>query len=210
MIAQIATVEDRKSQLKNTVDSLVNQVDHVYVWCNYKDLFTYDSPKVIVEGGIDIGDAGKFYFENEGYILTCDDDLIYPADYVSTMTAACEYYGHPVSCHGRTFKQKIIKSYYNDPAYKYRCLDEVREDVAVQFAGTGVLCYHTDDCKISIDHFPYPNMADIFFSRYCAMNGIELKVIKHSAGWIKYQEVSDTIYERFKNADSLQTYYANW
>jgi len=107
--ANIATYPPRFQTLQKVVDSLVDQVDNVRVYCNsVKDLKDvqkhfnrdYNGRVRLIMGwdqDFDLTDNGKFYsldtIKEPEYYLTCDDDIIYPPNYVETIKKAIDYYG---------------------------------------------------------------------------------------------------------------------
>ena len=81
VVIAIATIGNRPRQLELTLDSLCGQCDELMVYNN-------ETRK------IDYTDNGKFYFldlfKEPVYYFSCDDDIIYPPDYVSKTIEAIE------------------------------------------------------------------------------------------------------------------------
>lgn len=213
-IAGIATMPGREKQLLKTVQSLENQVDLMQVYFNY-ELFENDGWYLrdglevfdINKAG-DLGDAGKFFDVPKDCIyFACDDDLIYPPNYCDYMEAKAKQYGCPVSLHGRIIKTPV-NSYYKS-GVKFRCLDKVDSDIQVNVIGSGTLCFDTSKIKISLEDFEYKNMADIWFSVAAKKQGAPLYVVAHEKGFLKYQQVSNTIHEAMKDKDKIQTEIVN-
>lgn len=197
-IASIATKGDRPEQLKNAIKSLEKQVDEIYVYDNtVRD---------------DLTDNGKFYYLNEltepCYYFTCDDDLIYPEDYVQNIVEKIEKYGCIITHHGR----KLLgegRSYYK--GHKgYHCLRTVDCDYEIDVAGTGVTGFRTDyfnpkDCAFS----EYKRMSDIVFSLEASKQGKKIICGWHLDGWIKQQPIGESIFEQSKNNDFIQSKLAD-
>jgi hypothetical protein len=230
--AQLATIPGRVYSMLKTVKSLHGQVHYINVQCNnysehdinvieasIKDWQYYQKYKpdglAFYKADNLHGDAEKFNGVDklEGYIFTCDDDLIYPPDYVETMIKKIEQYGRKavITCHGRTFPDRKITSYYRDKLEGFRCLGDVQKDVQVHSGGTGVMAWHSDLWRPEMSWFMAPNMADVFIGREAKKRGIPIICIEHSEGWIKYieQPEGSTIWEKHINDDSLQTMYWN-
>jgi hypothetical protein len=197
VICGLATIESRKNNLKLTVESLIDQVDKLIIYQNgYFEIPDFlKTPKIEVFSsiitGIDMGDAGKFYKINEYkenyYYLTCDDDIIYPNDYVSNIITNLKKHDNKVivSHHGRIMK-KNAKSYYKDFEIAFRCLDEVNVEMEIDFCGTGVMGLHTSLVKgLTFETFKYPNMADIWVGKFAKENDIPMLILKHNSNWIK-------------------------
>lgn len=202
---QIATLPNRVDLLEKTVESLYNQVDTINIMLNGHEKVPEccKKPKintVILDNST--GDAAKFYgIERlKGLVFTCDDDLIYPKEYINHLENKLkEYkYKHILSCHGRTMNKKPVKSYHRDRKEAFRCLYDVNQDSFVDVAGTGCMAFHTDTVKVRYTDFQHPNMADIWMAKVCYEQQVKQLVIKHKEGWIKYMEPPNTIFdERF-------------
>lgn len=233
VIIGIATMESRRESLRETLDSLEGQYDKVIVYAN-----DYDHPSPArgesvsyCSGMGDIGDIGKFYIElgpffyrpDNYYIFTCDDDLIYPPNYVETMIEAIERHDRKavVSAHGREYYGPVM-SYYRTfglhlqqgRAKNFRCLDAVAgpDDHPVTTVGTGVAAWHSSLFRgnpLTMADFPHRNMADILFSKKCNDLGIPRYVIPHAAGWINHSDKvnvgMDTISAQRRFNDQLET-----
>ena len=211
----LATFPPRFHALLETIESLHDQVDHIHICLNeYKEIpgELQRFPKVnCTIPDIDLSDLGKFLqLPNvKGYFFTCDDDLIYPEDYVSSTITQLRKYGGAVSYLGRVLPSgRKCTSYYRDTAEYYHCLKEVKEDHRVHVVGTGVMCFHTDSIDFRYGDHKESGMADIQFGIYAARNAIQLTALKHPKDWIKHTakiDLSETIYSRNKDNDSLYT-----
>lgn len=208
-IAGIASIQTREESLKETVRSLYNQVDVICIYLNdYKKVPKFlIKEKIKVYRGNDLTDLGKFYglYFHKGYYFSCDDDLIYPPDYVEYMTEKIDQYDCIVSCHGRIFMGKI-GSYYRN-GIKFHCLQEVGKDKLINVGGTGVMGFKTS-IGFDLDQIPkyYPCMADVHIGVW-ANGKIPIRVVAHEKGWLKLTDADmrTAIYERFKNNDQIQT-----
>lgn len=236
IIAQLATIPEREPILKQVIDSLVPQVDKLIVMLNghteIPRIYTDDiidvstilskeylhGPILFIQRYNLLADAEKFYnIENakDSYIFTCDDDLIYPPDYVETMIAKVEQYKRKaiITCHGRTFRPRPIVSYYKAKRESFHCLRTVEKDVKVDSGGTGVMCWHTDTVKVQYDWFKKPNMADIFMSWEMHKRNIPIMCIEHKAGWIQYlepEQYGKTIWDKSHDDDKEHTKIYNY
>jgi hypothetical protein len=154
-------------------------------------------------------DARKFLGQPpRGYVLTCDDDLIYPRDYADYMirmlSGARKAWGPCiVSLMGRVMRGQA-ESYYRDkenaPKFDWRSADGIVRRIDIP--GSGVMIYHTDDIRFSMDDFPHENMA--------ARESVQAwRVPPPRKDWIKYQPVADTIWDLYHKDDELQTRLAN-
>lgn len=207
----IATLPDRYVQLINTVASLYFQADKINIALNnYKEIpkiFLKDKKINAVLSDNSFGDAHKFQFQEKNQLyFTCDDDLIYPPNYVKNMIEWL--YKHDiVTIHGRSFNEFPIKSYYKSASRKYRCLTDENYYGSVQFGGTGVMAFNTNEIQIPMDIFTQPNMADVHLGCWAKLNNIEITHLPHCG--LEYQPVENTIFDNHKNNDSIQTDLVN-
>lgn len=216
----IASIRERTHNLKVAIYSLIDQCDKInvflngykglYSWMNHTKISLFDSRQLG-----DYGDAGKFYDveNNKGYYFSCDDDLIYPEDYVVNTIEGIERHKRKaiVSYHGRTFNDNI-RSYYMDSANVFHCLNKVGNDKPVHFGGTGVMAFHKDTLQIDRNTLPltHKNMADIHIGLFAQKNKIPLRVLAHEKDWIKAQKnIRNTIYSKHRLDDRLQTELVN-
>jgi hypothetical protein len=218
VVAGLATVDYRKNVLKQTVDSIIDQVDKLYVYQNgYKEIMGFlNHPKIQVisslDTGVDMGDAGKFYMLDkigDCYFLTIDDDIIYPKDYTQNIITSLKKYNNNVivSHHGRKLK-KNATSYYNDIEVGFRCLDDVEKEITIDFGGTGVMGLHTNTVKtLNFDYFKYPNMADIWVGKFAKENKIPIIILPHKKNWIRTSlQLNDknTIHKKYQFNHDIQ------
>lgn len=178
VIASIATVPERAAILSSMVKSLEDRAE-VVVYQNEA-------------WGVLPGDYGKFTPLLEGkdcdYLLLCDDDLIYPENYVEVMTTAAYEFDAVVTCHGKAFLGNNA-SYYNGDYLNYRCLGAVLIDAYVDVPGTGVACIPRrlmGPLRLAMPKARCPNAADLHLAVALSRIGEQAIVIPHAAGWIKY------------------------
>ena len=211
VLATLASIPRRVALLECTVASLLPQVDELGVFLNgYNQIPAFlDHPRIVVarsQDHEDRGDAGKFFWKPErGYHLTCDDDLVYPPDYVRRMIEGIEAYEREavVSFHGAqvihgTFSSRCI----------FHCTRRLPEDVRAHLPGTGVLGYHADlrlRFNFSED-FKHSNMADVWAAVKAKREQVPVYVRKHDGGWVVAQRdpESRTIYQHFAGRSDVQ------
>lgn len=209
IVAGLATIPNRILQVHNTIQSLLPQVDKINLSLNnYTDIpevFKHDKIDAQLTQGTD---EQKFRKVEGDIYLACDDDLIYPTNYVELIKQKLERF-EIVSFHGRNFHSFPIQSYYKSKCSKYRCLDKVAQDIQVQFAGTGCMAFKPERFMLTLKDLPRKYMADIQVAIEAKKAGIYPVCLAHESGWIQYQEVPNTIYDRFKNDDFEQTALVN-
>jgi len=210
VIIGIATIGGREEALQETLDSLRGQADHIVVGTDHRlgdaTKFKPFFPKIKVDDKGEEVETMKY----SGYFLTCDDDLIYPPDYVEKMIEGIERYNREavVSFHGK----RVDKVSKGDPWYKfigmrYRCLGEVFPDHLVHMPGSGCMGWHSSTVQFVQADFPNPNMADIWVGKKLEHLDIPRYVLAHDEGWIKHTKkisMNDTLW-RINKADADKT-----
>lgn len=228
--AQLATIPSRIESVRKTIESLLPQIDELHItindvdsvalqmWIDEVELVVSDWSRIKVRALRHLsnkGDAEKFFGAEtlSGYVLTCDDDLIYPPDYVAKMVEAVDKWkGHAiVSLHGRELKPGKIASYYapSSRVDAFRCLYDVPHDHLIQngAVGTGVMAWNADNVTIHYDWFKSPNMADIWLAVNAKQLDIPMVIAAHREGWLTYidQPEGTTIWEQHFGNDTKQT-----
>lgn len=185
--------EKRLKALKQSIESIIDQVDLVRVRYNgsIHDRHMFESieqmPKVEFYCGHDLTDLGKFYgltFLKNEYFFTCDDDIIYPPDYVKRTCMFIDRHRCVVTYNGRSLKNET--GYYSGAhiIFDYR-RQQVSEQV-VDVPGTGVMAFRTDYfCPVEILDSPYRKMADLVFALEARKEKKRILCLKRSAGWIR-------------------------
>lgn len=182
VVASMATKGDRDHT--DTVVSIIDQVDdfHSYLGSEFP------------------GDANKFrglIGHEDAYLLSIDDDIIYPPDYVEYMLRKVDEYKRNavITLHGKQLLGQP-EDFYTMPCRKFRCLQGVSEETRLHIPGTGVMAWHSSlTPDLSLSEFHKSNMADVLFGAYCEEKGIDRVVAAHTPGWIKGVSNERTIYQ---------------
>ena len=209
----MASIPSRMPLLPRVIDRLYWQCDELRVYLNqYRSV-----PDTLVRRRIriarsqqhkDRGDAGKFFWvdSTKGYILTCDDDILYPHDYVATLTAAVERYGRKaiVGVHGAIIEEQP-RDYYNSRSVLH-CKYDQATDRAVHVLGTGTTCFHASTIRVRPQDFKVPNMADIWLAVIARSQRVPMACIAHQGGWMEFFDDPQgiEIYKRYAGRDKKQ------
>lgn len=220
--ANFATYKPREEALKKAVASIIDQVDEVRIHFNGYTIQQIPSwcdelEKVYsLVGENDLTDNGKFasldgfeFDTSSEYYFSCDDDIIYPSDYVKTTIDNIKKYGIIISYHGRKL-QGLNRNYYRGHK-SFRCLDEVSEDTLIDVCGTGVTAFDTryfHPKGIATD--PRHRMSDLLFSLEASKQKKSIGCCSHAKGWIKDISHKENIYNtESRNPSGVQEEIAN-
>jgi len=223
IIASMATIPGRIESLPMVLDSILPQVDRLYVYLDGHTeipLCLSEHDKIQVVGrNIDrrLGDAGKFLGplemeHNDFYCFTIDDDVLYPPDYVRHMLSAIHRYDRKavITAHGSVLQsEKPITHYFRQrKLYHYRM--RVVSDVAVHVPGTGAMAFHSSTIRAPIQAFEQANMADVWFAGLARRQCVPIIVCAHEKGWIRdAPSNSPSLYEQFQDKSSIQSSVLN-
>lgn len=168
----IATIEKRINALHHTLNSIDNQGAKVNV---YKDTGRGDSHKM---DGI-----------CRGINFTCDDDIIYPTDYIQTsLEFLSQYPGCILTYHGRIWPEKTpaknLNYYKSTKQFHFTKL--LTNPITVDFPGTGVMFWNENDTPLKGAYRgPEYNMLDVWIGIHAFRNNIPVICCPHPAGWLK-------------------------
>ncbi|HMB89982.1 MAG TPA: hypothetical protein VKP65_03990 [Rhodothermales bacterium] len=185
----------RQSSLIDTIESLAGQHDRLRIYANgITNTSFLDAYDCEVFTGEDLGDAGKFYTVGrlkKGVYVTCDDDLLYPEDFVERLLVGLDVYpGAVVGFHGWDAKPNS-QSYHRDRAINYHFRQTIEDAHYCHVIGTGCTAFRVGDIKVSLSDFERPNMADLWLSKLCNEQGVPRVVLPHERDWIQYCEKVD-------------------
>jgi hypothetical protein len=215
----MASIPSRVDTLEIVIKRLHVQVDVIELALNgYKKIPPFLSKYSKVNPMLTdntMGDANKYKnveMYNNDYYFSCDDDILYPMDYVDIYIKYIDLYQCLITSHGSLIPPRKLASYYKGRVMKSHCLRDCKEE-RVHIPGSGVSGYHTSFLKLKHSHFEMPNMADIFLGIQCYHQNVECISIPHSEGWIQggLNELlnRDTIWDSHRKNDKVQTKYIN-
>ncbi len=219
--ANIATYPPRLHALKQCVASLYDQVDEIHIMMNE---YTEDMiPEFLVDlmqchpqkiyctlSTINYTDNGKFIQLDNHYLMrepqyyfTCDDDLIYPPDYVEKTIENIKKYGSIVTYHGRLIRQKGVDYYLKHQAFK--CLSGQSNDFLIDVCGTGVTAFDTRYFHPrGLASHKLQRMSDLIFSLEAAKQGKKIGCCARKYGWIKAIQHEENIYDTESKGGNIE------
>lgn len=185
----MAAIPRRIYALQKTIESLIDQADYLKIYLNQfrhiPDFLKNDKIELVFGDNSRKGSTKFFWADKvQGYILTVDDDLIYPSDYVEVMCTAIDRHKCLVGAHGNILKPGRIENYYKNRIV-LDARKEVKEDTFVDILGTGTIGFHTDDVKLSMADMDMPDMEDIAIFKLSYNHSYTKVVVAHPEGWFR-------------------------
>jgi hypothetical protein len=189
IIIGMATMKGREKEVHKAIKSLYENT------VKPDDLILWDNTK-----GEDLTDNGKFYglskYKHEPIIyLTCDDDLIYPKNYIEKCIKELKLHNCIISFHGRKLLGEGRDYYRQHKAFG--CLQHYPQTAQIDVAGTGVTAFRTDYFNpIDLHKAEDKKMSDLVFALEAAKFNKKIMHIGHMGKWIIQQpiEKEKTIY----------------
>lgn len=201
IVASIASLSSRKELLKRTVASLRPQVDALCVYLNgYEEVPSFlHHPKVLYailssEAGWR-GDEAKFWFFDQrefcapprwtpdDIALTCDDDIVYPGDYVARMVAALgRHPGALVAVHGSIITEPFTD--YASSRMVARTIAPLTADARMHVAGTGTAAFRIGTLPIVLRDVAWSHAVDLHVAALCQRHSIPIWAVARRAHWL--------------------------
>lgn len=182
IIVGIATFKGRELLLEKTIESLKGQCDKIIVYDN--------------EVNKDLTDNGKFYGLNymnkPSYYFSCDDDIIYPPNYIQHTVQAIDKHQCIITYHGRKLLGKGLDYYRGHQSWG--AFRSVTDQMFIDVAGTGVTAFKTDYFNpISLLTSEHKKMSDVIFSLEAVKQNKKILLLPHSHDWIVEQKTTVNI-----------------
>ncbi len=142
--AQMATFPARQDIMLQTVASISSQVDQMYICLNEFTQIPVELASIrnvtAVIPATDLKDVGKFYFppSPEDIVFTIDDDIIYPASYVTDTLQRIDMVGLDGNVFGYMANAWVFKKQKNTFGWRnYKFGKACKDMFAVDILGTG-------------------------------------------------------------------------
>lgn len=201
-IGLMATYPARAEILRFTLPSLRAQLDKLVVVANEYEAvppFITDLPRVeCLLPRDDLKDVGKFAagpYSADDLVFLVDDDIVYPPDYVSRMTALwgeLAIRDKVIGVHG-----VIYSDFFDgDPASRvvYGFEQELRAAKVVNQLGTGTVVMR-GDMTPTLEAMRFARgFVDVALAAHCFENEWPMIAVPRLAGWLKSIPTSESLY----------------
>ena len=199
-IVSISSVASRADLLEKAFASLAPQADEVNVYLNGYEAVPAFLAHPAVAQTVRSSEAGwrgpecKLWFVTPGkgaargaddIHVMCDDDIVYPPDYVRAMRHALERRPGTAACvHGAIFKSPFRTYIGSRRVLSFQRALAV--DCRVHAAGTGTRAYRIGDIPMDLDRdFPVPTRIDPTFAGLAKQRGVAIWAIARPDGWLR-------------------------
>lgn len=200
--AHMASYPPREAQLRSALLSLVGQVDAVHLVLNaYGEPpdWLVDLPTVHVTiPETDLKDEGKFIPTPapDDVVFLCDDDIVYPADYVATMEAALRRY-EPL--HAVVGVHAVTYSDFFDGRAANRHVVTMAEPLerprTVSQLGTGTVACFGRQLPDAATLAGSAGFVDVRFAAHCHANGYPRIAVGRPERWLEPLPCESSLYE---------------
>lgn len=221
-LVAIATTPEREHILPLALASLRKQCDRLCVYLNgHAEVppCVLDLADRFTRSPTNEGADKKFHWahDHDGIYLSCDDDFLYPMNYVCRMADEVERWGGRavVTAHGRTYPPHPLNAADQLRGLSATLTSRVPHGRWVNHAGTGVLAWDAQRIKVPLS-YPVMNRTDVQFSAWANVQGIPIWAIAHNPGWLKpIQVTADSISrqsrrERHATKNALLLQHPEW
>lgn len=196
--AAMATYPAREHIYLDTVNSIIDQVDILYIYFNgYENVpdeilnhSKKDKIEYILSPKSTLRAAGKFSWIGSipGYHLTIDDDIIYPSDYVEHLMAEAKSIGDEniiVGVHGSIFKRHVKDaSKCRESIFNFQ--DELLSITPVHMIGSGTALFTPSSGRlINVPELlSHPIANDELLAIQAKNIGISIYCVKRQNKWL--------------------------
>ncbi len=217
----LCSIPERAEQLQQVLTALAPQVDRIHLYLDrYPQAPAFLEPwhsklqMVLSHEQPGLRDNGKFLPlaalpQQPCWLLTADDDIAYPPDYVAALLKRLEHYGRQVvlGVHGVLLPEQA-EGYFSARYRKVHHFAAALEtDALVNVLGTGTMACHSSLLAgLSLEHFAQPGMADLYLSSWCQQQQIPMLAIARHAGWLEQlgDPEAGSLWAEFCEADPAQ------
>ena len=221
VLLSLCSIPERVEQLEQVLTALAPQVDRIHLYLDrypeapaFLDRWHAKLQVVLSRQQPGLRDNGKFLplaqlSDAPCWLLTVDDDIAYPADYVAALLKRLEHYGRQavLGVHGVLLPEQA-EGYFSAHYRKVHNFPMALEaDALVNVLGTGTMACHSSLLAgLSLEHFKQPGMADLYLASWCQQQQLPMLAIARHAGWLEQlgDPEADSLWSEFHQADPHQ------
>lgn len=203
IVATIASLANRHTLLQQTIRSLEPQVDAICVYLNGHEQIPefLRQPKVLhavmsKDAGWRGAEAKLWWWDrtqfkaapawrDDDVALVCDDDILYPTDYVEKMVACLDRHPGSIVCvHGSIVIDPFVS--YADSRWIARSSGPLSKDCQIHIPGSGTMAFRRGDVDFRIDRdFPWSHCVDVCVALAAKRDGVECWSLPRRDLWLR-------------------------
>lgn len=213
IIVAMASYPPRESGMLSVVRSLHGQCDKMFVALNgyseenverIRRIAGFDNVEFIgYTGRDDLGCQNKFRAIDKcgpsDYLLTVDDDIVYPVDYVKNLVRRIDENGHDkiVSFHGKN----VVEIPFGLKIVGYMYYDALARDTPAMAVGCGVCGCVPSKIGLSFSVFDKEKNTgdDLLMMKWAEETGVKMVVASHRAGWLRHNIAVERVNPLYRN-----------
>lgn len=186
----MTTQVPRAASAMQAIDSLAPQCDRMFVHCNglnpaIKEHCAKFGNVTVTETAENLGDQMKVLGLEQtlsGYFFTCDDDILYPADYTVKMTL-----------HMKTFDDKALLCIHGhcngsrgkEHSYSTHFCTAIPHFIPMTVPGTGTVCFTVGRPAFRLEQITVPNMLDNWIGHFALQQGVPIYSAPRPNQWLR-------------------------
>lgn len=150
-----------------------------------------DSRLEVITSSVDYADNGKFKHmaNHTGYLLTVDDDICYPKDYVEKMLQHIEHYDRKalIGVHGAILPigPPLTRwSFYREMRRTHVFGKQHSSYGYANVIGTGTMAFHSDLGIPNFEQMDTKRMVDLHVAKWAQCSQIPMVVCPRNEGWL--------------------------
>lgn len=218
VVAGMATMPSRRATFETALESLLPQVDRVFVFLDrFDEPPRLCHPKIVALDSATFGDhrangkyLGLLFNRADVLYASADDDIEYPVDYIEAMRTHAEVAGPGslVSVHGSVLHDSVDSYRVDRTVYwrRHALVERVRADVPSSCSSL----FDTRSLWFDVRNWTDVNMVDLNLAMECRRGGITPFLVPRPENWLKELDSCqpDSIFRALLGDDSRQTHLA--
>ncbi len=197
----MTTIKNRFHNLEHIVPVMCDNADKVFIkvcgTTEYPDVLDKYSNIVLEVTEDRLGSEQKFHgfkkIEEDGYMFTCDDDILYTPEYFKTMKDTIDRYDKKcgVSLHaGRINFERLEKNYWKHRGM-FSMYHPLAKDQMCNIICSVTASYHTSTFKIFPEQCNHSQMDDVFATVELARRDLKIISPAREKGLIKQLSIGN-------------------
>jgi glycosyltransferase involved in cell wall biosynthesis len=218
VVVALCSIPERAEQLHATLRSLAPQADTIHLYLDRYERepgFLAEFPDKLTvwrsQQHPGLRDNGKLLplstLTAPCYYFTCDDDIVYPPDYVHCLVTRLEAYRRRVvlGVHGVLLTEQS-SGYFSGFRKVFNFEHPLESDQLVNVLGTGTVALHTSLCHgLDVRQFNSSGMLDVWLAAWCKAQGVPMLTIARHAHWLQEQKSdAPSLFAQYLSADEAQ------